>query len=427
MAFALDNGMDADANLQNQARLLQTLQELMALPALELGEALDAAAQRITETLGCEKVDAFLLEESKQTLVAVGTSDTPLGHRQKALGLDLLPVANGGRTVEVFQTGVGYLDNNVDRDPNELRGITVGLGVRSSICAVLEVNGLRRGVLSAVTTQRDFFQPSDLSFLELVARWIGMLAHRAELASAARSAEIERGRRAGADEVITVLAHDTRNHLHPLLARLQLMRVRATAGEIIKVSEIDKAIRSVQRLARLTEDLLDLKRLDEGLFRLNLVALDLVAIARETAASLATTAVPVRVTGLNELVLIGDADRLRQALENLVSNAVKYSPPGKPVQVEVGVQPAVEGEEYALVEVRDEGPGIAPKMQQILFERFVSDAKSSGLGLGLYLAHRIARLHEGDLRVESTPGAGSKFRLELPLAPPLSPRVSSRD
>jgi two-component system, OmpR family, sensor kinase len=394
----------------------------MALPAMDLGEALNAAAQRIAETLACEKADAFLIDESKQTLVAVGTSDTALGHQQRALGLDLLPLANGGRIVEVFKNGVGCLDNHVDRDRNELPGIVVGLGVRSSLSAVLDVNGVRRGVLSAVSIRPDAFQPGDLPFLEAAASWIGMLAHRAELATQARNAELEQGRRAGADEVITVLAHDVRNHLHPLLARLQVMRVRAAAGEHVSVSEIDKAMRSVQRLARLSEDLLDLRRLDEGLFTLNWAALDLAALARETGASLATTSVPVNVTGLSEIVLIGDANRLRQALENVVSNAVKYSPSGKSVQIDVSVRSAEEGEERAVVEVTDQGPGIAPKMQQVLFERFVSDAKSRGLGLGLYLARRIAREHDGDLSVTSTPGAGSKFRLELPLAPPPSPR-----
>jgi signal transduction histidine kinase len=395
----------------------------MALPAMDLSEALNAAAQRIAETLACEKADTFLMDESKQTLVAVGTSDTALGRKQRALGLDLLPLANGGRIVEVFKNGVAYLDNNVDRDPNELPGIVVSLGVRSSLSAPFEVNGVRRGVLSAVSTRSEAFQPADLPFLEAAARWIGMLAHRAELTTQARGAELEQGRRAGADEVITVLAHDVRNHLHPLLTRLQIMRLHAAAGEYISVSEIDKATRSVQRLARLSEDLLDLRRLDEGLFALNWAALDLVALARETGASLSTTTVSVKVTGLNEVVLIGDANRLRQALENLVSNAVKYSPPGKSVRIDVGVRSLEEGLERAVVEVSDDGPGIAPKMQQVLFERFVSDAQSRGLGLGLYLARRIAREHDGDLSVTSTPGAGSKFRLELPLAPPPSPRA----
>lgn len=394
----------------------------MALPAMDLDEALNAAAQRIAEALACEKVDAFLLDESKQSLVALGTSDTPLGRRQKALGLDFLPLANGGRVVEVFKSGVGYLDNQVDRDPNELPGIVVGLGVRSSVCAALDVNGVRRGVLSAVSTQPNLFQPRDASFIEAAARWIGMLTYRAELATQAREAELEQGRRTGADEVITVLAHDMRNHLHPLMTRLQLMRVRASAGELISVIEIDKATRSIRRLARLTEDLLDLRRLDEGLFTLNWAALDLVALARDTATSLATASVPVQVTGLDALTLVGDADRLHQALENLVSNAIKYSPSGKSVQIAVRVEPSGGGDERAVIEVIDQGPGISPKMQGVLFERFVSDAKSPGLGLGLYLARRIAREHDGDLDVDSTPGVGSKFRLELPLAPPPSPR-----
>ncbi|MFZ5897236.1 MAG: ATP-binding protein [Myxococcota bacterium] len=384
------------------------------MPALDLTEALMAAAQRVVEALGCDKVDAFLFDESKQTLRAVGTSNTPMGRRQRALGLDVIPLANGGRMAETFKSGVSQFDNQLDKDSEELRGIVVELGVRSSITVVLDVAGARRGILSAVSARQDFFTPADLQFLTAVARWVGVLAHRAELVQHARQAEAEQGRRAGADEIITVLAHDLRNHLHPLLGRLQLMRMQASGGRPVEVKDVELALRSVRRLSRLTADLLDLKRLDEGLFNLDLAPVDLVNIASESAATLSTPSVPVQVTGLDALLVIADGERLRQALENLVANAVKYSPAGKRVEIRIGVE-LCEGDERALVEVIDEGPGISPELLPVLFERFTSSRDSPGLGLGLYLAHRIVRVHRGELRADSKPGAGTTFRLELPL------------
>src|SRR5215210_251642 len=86
------------------ARLLLTLERLLAIRATELPSALNQAALLVAETLGADKVDAFLYDPGIDTLVAMGVSDTPLGQRQRALGLNRLPVSNGGRAVQVFQS-----------------------------------------------------------------------------------------------------------------------------------------------------------------------------------------------------------------------------------------------------------------------------------------------------------------------------------
>jgi two-component system OmpR family sensor kinase len=388
----------------------------MELPALELRAALQAAATRVAETLRCEKVDAFLIDEESQTLRAAGTSETPMGRRQQELGLDSLALANGGRAVEVFKSGTSYLDAHADRDPNEVRGIVEELGVRSTITVPFDVDGVRRGVLAAASSTPEFFQVSDLRFLEIVARWVGILAQRAEVAETTYKLHAEHARREGADELVTVLAHDLRNHLHPLLVRLQLMRVTVESGKNVSAADIERAVQSVQRLARLTEDLLDLKRLDEGLFSLNLVAVDLASVAKEAASSLATNAVAVRVTGASTLIAIGDRDRLQQALENIVANAIKYSPVGKNVEIRLSSDER-DGKPWCILEVLDQGPGIAPEMVSTLFERFRFGADSKGIGLGLHLAHRIARIHHGELSAHPRPGGGTRFRLTLPLDP----------
>jgi signal transduction histidine kinase len=394
----------------------------MAVPAVELGPALAEAATRVAEALGCEKVDAFLIDDARRTLTALGTSRTPLGDLQKALGLDTLALANGGRTVGTFETGVSYLEHHADRDPTEVRGIVEGLGVRSTLSVPVEINGVRRGVLTAASTSPDFFTDSDLRFLEIVARWVGALTHRAELVAQARERGVEEARRRGADEIITVLAHDFRNLLQPLLGRLQLMRLSLERGDSVSPEHVTRAVQSAQRLARLTDDLLDLKRLDEGLFTLSFAPLDLAGLSREVAQSFGDSSVSLVVTGEPRLVVLGDADRLRQVLENLVANALRYCPPGETVEVRVESQER-EGVVVARLEVLDTGPGIAPEVVASLFERFSSSADSKGLGLGLYLAHRIARAHQGKLSAHRRPEGGSVFRLELPVEPPDSARV----
>src|SRR5215210_4312474 len=110
-------------------RLLTTLQRLLTISTPELRPALDEASTLISDALEADKVDVFIYEAGSESLVALGTSNTPMGRRQHALGLDRLPLANAGPPETVFQTGVPYLTEHADQDPNQPRGVIDGLGV----------------------------------------------------------------------------------------------------------------------------------------------------------------------------------------------------------------------------------------------------------------------------------------------------------
>ena len=115
-----------------------------------------------------------------------------------------------------------------------------------------------------------------------------------------------------------------------------------------------------------------------------------------------------------DLIIEADPKRVRQCVENVVANAVKYSPHEAPVTVLMR-RTRHDERDMALVEIIDEGPGIASEMLPHIFKRFVtSERRQGGLGLGLYLAKRIAELHGGALSVESKIGAGAQFALMLP-------------
>jgi len=158
-----------------------TLEQLLALEAVDLDDALNEAAQIVAEALDADKVDAFLFEAKTGCLVARGTSDTPMGRKQIVLGLDRLPLAGGGRAATVFRTGECHIDGHVDEDPLELEGIKTLLGVRSAVLCPLVVNGERCGVLSAVGSTSERFSDDDVSFVQAVARWLALVMHRAEL------------------------------------------------------------------------------------------------------------------------------------------------------------------------------------------------------------------------------------------------------
>ena len=120
-----------DAGQSQERRYLVTLQQLFAIRAADLRTALSHAADAMARATGSDKVDAFLFDESRDSLVALGTSAQPLTDKQKMLGLDVLPLANGGSVVHVFTSGQLYRTADVQADPDELRGVKEGLGVQS--------------------------------------------------------------------------------------------------------------------------------------------------------------------------------------------------------------------------------------------------------------------------------------------------------
>jgi two-component system OmpR family sensor kinase len=398
-------------------RLLDLLQNLVDLPALSIAPCMTRAATLVAAWFGCEKVDAFLLDESRAALVAVGTSDTPLGKRQKALGLDVLPLANGGRLVETFRTGKTYVTGRADLDDQELVGIVRELGVRSEINVAMDIDGVRRGVLAIVSQQPERFAPEHVRLLEIIVRWISALVHRAELFEKVRTEEQARTRTAAAEQILAVLAHDIRNHLNPLFGRLQLLQLALERGQAPEPDALASALAAVGRISRLTSTWLDISRLDQGLFELELSPVDVSVTLRETAAALGTPSTEVQVIAPPELVVVADVERLRQAFENVVANGVRHSPSGRPVRI---VAEEVPSRGVIRVSVTDEGSGIAPEMLPHLFERFVTSRPARGLGLGLHLAERVVAAHGGTLRVESTLGKGACFRFELPREGPRS-------
>jgi signal transduction histidine kinase len=117
------------------------------------------------------------------------------------------------------------------------------------------------------------------------------------------------------------------------------------------------------------------------------------------------------------IYVAGDSARLRQCLENLIANAIQKSPVTAAIDVFVRREEKPGRDRQALVEVIDEGPGIPAEQLPFLFERYRAGEGTSGLGLGLYLAKRIAAVHGGDLTAESQPGKGARFTLSLPSLP----------
>src|SRR4051812_7971524 len=117
----------------NHGRLLTTLEQLLETPTGDLKVALTHVANLVAAALHADKVDTFFYEPARDSLVALGTSQQPLGAEQKRHGLDVLPVANGGRVVWVYRNRQTFVTGQLDQDPSELIGVKETLKIRSKV------------------------------------------------------------------------------------------------------------------------------------------------------------------------------------------------------------------------------------------------------------------------------------------------------
>ncbi|MDH6703766.1 two-component system OmpR family sensor kinase [Kitasatospora sp. MAA19] len=244
----------------------------------------------------------------------------------------------------------------------------------------------------------------------------GMLT-QIEAAFAARAESEARMRRFVADA-----SHELRTPLAGIRGFTELYRMGALPTDADVKRTMTRIESEAVRMGALVEDLLVLARLDEER-PLDLAPMDLRTLAADALHDL--TALdptrPVALTGPSgtgapgAAPVLGDEARLRQVVTNLVGNAVKHTPPGTPVRIGVGGAGGV-----CLLEVADAGPGLTEGQAQRVFDRFYRvDASRSrhdggGAGLGLAIATALTRAHGGTLTLDTVPGAGATFRVELP-------------
>jgi two-component system OmpR family sensor kinase len=237
-----------------------------------------------------------------------------------------------------------------------------------------------------------------------------MLGH-IESAFKAREASERRLRRFVADA-----SHELRTPLAAVRAYAELFDRGADRNPADLERAMSGITRESERMSLLVDDLLLLARLDEGRpLERELVELDeVVRDAVETSAALDPDR-PIELEA-EPVTVVGDGERLRQIVDNLLSNVRSHTPPRAPVRVRVG---AVGGE--AVIEVEDSGPGMSAEAAERAFERFYRadesrSRASGGVGLGLSIVAAVAYAHGGTVAARSQPGEGATFTIALPLA-----------
>jgi signal transduction histidine kinase len=220
--------------------------------------------------------------------------------------------------------------------------------------------------------------------------------------------------------LLSNVSHELRTPLTGILGSAQNLRDGLAGGlnraqhEYVAMIEHDSG-----RLIRVVNELLDLGRLDAGRIRLERAPVDVRELLDEVVILMRSAAerggVTVELPGRDAALICADTDKLKQILINLLDNAIKFSRPRGTVSLSVTT-----GGDSVRVTVRDHGPGIAAADLPHVFERFYrgqsAATTTTGTGLGLAIARNLARLHGGDITVESAPQRGSTFTLSLPLA-----------
>jgi signal transduction histidine kinase len=229
------------------------------------------------------------------------------------------------------------------------------------------------------------------------------------------------------DEFIGIAAHELRNPLAVLKGYAHMLLFQNKRGQGAELADWQmEALLSIDqstlRLVELTEDLLDVTRLQSGGLKLYPEPTDLVALVRRVVKRLHMTTERHTlsiVTTLPYLVIQVDAGRIQQVLGNLLSNAIKYSPQGGPIELTI----REDGEtNMVLLSIRDQGIGIPLHEQARIFGRFARADNThahgiGGTGLGLYLCRELVERQEGRIWFESVEGQGSTFFIALPVHP----------
>ena len=309
---------------------------------------------------------------------------------------------------------------------------------RSVLCAPLLV----RGEVAAVfrVTNRKLagaFGPEEVRIAEYIATLAGAALENAQGFTEVNALSEEREQlyqQAQAalrkrDEFLAVASHELRTPFTPIRLYLQgllgaLRNPARAAGLESWVTKLETANARLQRLAKLVEDLFDVSRMAEGKLPVRLAQVDLAALTVDAVDrwkdELARVKCEYTVDAPESVVGYWDALRLEQVLDNLLGNAMKYGP-GKPIHICLKRH----GENARLV-VRDEGMGIAPEDQARIFEKFERAVSENhgGFGLGLWISREVVSRLGGRILVDSQPGQGATFTVELPLTPPPGPGVS---
>jgi PAS domain S-box-containing protein len=391
---------------------------VLTAPPGEIGALLHEAAGEVSKALSAHQVVVMLLDEAGTSLSPAAAHGLPVPAEAQPL-----PLARSGLAAESLRTGQPAWTDNTLLDPRSVMFGRDEIPAVAMLVVPMAARARQRGVMLVATGAGHRFSEAERTLAAALAAELALALENAELYARVLAANADLGREQEKNirksrlealgELSAVIAHEVRNPLGVIFNSLGSLR-RLVGGSGDARMLLDIVGEEADRLNRIVGDLLDFARHSPPLLgpdRLEQVVDEAVSVA------LAQPPRGLEVvrrldTALPEVAL--DAGQIRQAVLNLVVNAVQAMPHGGRLTVRTLLEGAT-----VVVEVEDSGPGIPEEVQARIYEPFFT-TKATGTGLGLPVVRRIVEGHGGELRLRTGPG-GTCFSMRLPIAP-ASPR-----
>lgn len=403
--------------LQRLERILEISRELTSTISLEplLHQIVEVAA----ELSGSQAASILLLDAHTGELRFRAANDDPAGQLR-----DIPVPVETSIAGAVLVSGKPAIVSDTRADPRHCEVVRqrTGFETRSLLAVPLQIKDRRIGVLEAINKQAGgTFDQEDVEILTTLAAQAAVAIENAQLVGALREtyerlAELDRLK----SNVIAIASHELRTPLGLILGYATLLQEQL--GEAAK-PQLDAVSRAALRLKYIIETMLNMRYLETGQMELSPTHFDLRAEVQEACNDYRTIAQAKELaleTDLPDVETPTQADRekMRIVLDNLISNAVKFTPPGGQVRVT-----AHRRDNKVELTVTDTGIGIAPQEVERIFDRFyqVEDhltRRHEGMGLGLSTVKGLVELHGGRVWAESVPGRGSRFVVILPASQP---------
>ena len=402
---------------------------LAARDSLDLDEVLGAASALLGTRLSANSVEIWFLNEDRSTCRVF------LHWRQSEAIPSLVGFEGPLPESPAFQSVIDSHEPYIVSDRGDLDGASIAasaleqLGAQSFVGVPIHREGETMGVLGLSWTERRAFTPDELVFFGRVADQLALAIRAARLYGNLQkqldALAVEQKRRELADRdrsrLTAMLVHDMKNPLTAVTAALELTREKERkSGDERLARMLDGSLASARGLQGLIEDALLVYRSEDApeTEKKPTYPADALKIALEEARWLAQARkVTLEINVPKDLPRVPlDPQMFRRAAANLLGNAVKFSPPGGAVRVDVELRPE-NGRKYLVLAVRDSGPGFPSADRDRMatpYLRFSGSETVPGTGLGLTVVQKVIQAHRGRLDVASKEGEGSVFTLWIP-------------
>jgi signal transduction histidine kinase len=397
---------DSDLTPQRQAVMLKQYERIIELnrhlnAVLDLPPLLQLIIEAARELTDSEASSILLVERKSGDLYFEATTVPTKEKLQRVI----VPM-DSSIAGWVVQHNESVVIEDVGKDDRHFKRAEIGITTRSMIAVPMSVKGQVIGVLNVLNkVEGQSFEEDDVYLLTILA--------------AQAAVAIENARLFQQSDFLTEVVHELRTPLTSIRGYSKMLLLAEGIDQEKQLEFTETIHREAVRLGEMLNDFLDLARLESGRIHMAQEPVNMSEVIGQTLTILQPQATERQVSIALQVpetlpTIIGDPDRLKQVMVNLVGNAVKYNLEGGRIDIE-----AKAGEDELNVVVKDTGKGIAEEDLPHIFEKFYrvddSEQQVRGTGLGLSITRHIVQVHGGTISVQSVRGQGSTFSFTLPL------------